>query len=288
MKKLLVFGVAVAFLMSLTAVAGAHLGELNYAFQFPDALVPTIDGDIGDWDIVPDPPYWIHMDRPMIDVTNAEEINLEDANVKFALGWNDTANMLYFGAWLYDDIRLAAGEYFSMYFDPMHQGLGPDAIYDFETDEETQRWRLARCQKYYFLRLEKEQGLCFSYNPATWDREPPWGEAAEMYLSGARGSEGPTTLTCEMSFTPWEDLNFNGPDVSKIGDLTEGEILGAEISYADTDDPEVRYSYWLVVGGTNTFKDATQWGDWLLSPMEEGLIAVESDTWGRIKSTFIK
>jgi hypothetical protein len=289
MKKLLVFGAAVAFAMSLTAVAGAHLGELQYAFQFPDALVPEIDGDIGDWDIVPDPPYWIHMDRPMIDVVHGEEINLEDANVKFALGWNDTANRLYFAAWLYDDVRLPEGEYFSMYFEPLHQGLGPDAMYDFETDEEVKRWRHARAQKYYFLRHEKEQGICYSFTAATWDREPPWLDAAEKYLSGERGSGAPVVLTCEMYFTPWEDLNFNGPEVSKIVDLTEGEMFGAEISYADTDDPEVRYSYWLVFGGTNTYKDASQWGDWLLSPIEEGLpVAVESSTWGRIKSTFVK
>ena len=287
MKKLLVFGVVV-FVVSLTGAAWAHLGELHYAFQFPDALVPVIDGDISDWDIVPDPPYWVHMDDPLIDAQHGEEINLEDNNVKWAVGWNDNTNKVYFGAWIYDDVRLNKGEYFSMYFEPNHQGLGPDAIYDFPTDEETKRWKFARAQKFYFLRLEKEKGLCFSYNYATWDRDPPWGDAAQKYLSGERGSGGPAELTAEMYFTPWEDLNYEGPEVSKIWDLTEGEIIGVEIALRDTDDPDVSGTYFEVFAGTDAYKDASQWGDWLLSPIEEDLIAVESDTWGRIKSTFAK
>jgi len=283
--------VAAGLVLGLVGTAGAHVGEPLFCFQFPDHLIPVIDGDISDWDIVPDPPYWIHMDRPLIDAQHGEEINLADCNVKWATGWNNTTNRVYFAAWIYDDVRLDKGEYFSMYFDPAHLGLGPEGIYDFPTEEETKRWKFARAQKFYFMRLEKGKGLCFSYNYATWDMEPPWGDAAVKYLKGSRGCACPAELTCEMYFTPWEDLNYKGPEYSKIVDLEEGHIMGIEIALRDTDDPEVKGTYWELFAMPDAFKDASKWGDLILAPLEPGLPpppAVESDTWGRIKASFLE
>ena len=43
----------------------------TFAVQFPDNLVPTMDGDLSDWDVVPIDPYTIRKDRlysPVADI----------------------------------------------------------------------------------------------------------------------------------------------------------------------------------------------------------------------------
>ena len=234
--------IAVAAMFGLVGVASAHYGELHYIFQFPDDLVPTIDGDISDWDIVPDM-YWVPMEE-LIEHYFGNPVDLENCNVKEAWGWNPTTNKLYFATWIYDDVRLAEGEYFSIYLDPGHKGLGPDQIINNAwTEDEKKRWHFALVQKYYFMRYEKGQGILFPFTgtPATWATEPPYGDAAVKYLSGERGSGGPAELTTELYVTPWDDLNaVGGPDESKIWQLQEGEVIGAEIALRDTDDPDVK------------------------------------------------
>ena len=52
MRKLNVF-VGAVIVAALSAVpASGHQGEMKFMFQFPDHLVPTLDGDMSDWDIV--------------------------------------------------------------------------------------------------------------------------------------------------------------------------------------------------------------------------------------------
>ena len=79
-------------------------GEVYKIFQFPDEKVPAMDGDLGDWDVVPDEYFFdytyyaeMHRDSSAIDTT--------DHYVKrVAVGWNDTHNRLYFMAEVYDDV----------------------------------------------------------------------------------------------------------------------------------------------------------------------------------------
>lgn len=292
MKKCLISLVALSFVVGFVGMAaGVDIGEMQYVFQFPDGQTPTIDGDLGDWDIVPDL-YWVHAEDMVI--SEGFEYDPSNSNMRLAWGWNDTENRIYFATWIYDDCYMESGEYFSIYVDPAHAKLGPDAIYVTSPDEEKERWFFALANKYYFLRPEKGTTM-YSYNTTDpdWDCMPPYGDHAFQFLEGSLGSNAPATVTAEMMITPWEDLNSVAGETAaesigkcKIVDLTENELIGIELSKSDTDVDQDRY--YLAVFWAGYFADnAAMWGDWLLSPLEEG-VAVESATWGRIKSTFAK
>ena len=65
MKRKIAILCSVFLVFGTISVANAHLppGELFFAAQFPDNLVPTIDGEHSDWDILPESPYSIFNDR---------------------------------------------------------------------------------------------------------------------------------------------------------------------------------------------------------------------------------
>ena len=93
-----------------------------------------------------------------------------------------------------------------------------------------------------------------------------------------------------MSF---DDIHPDGVDQSIQHNWVEGSIVGIEVNWGDKDADPGAYddAYWSGFGGVGASKDADQFGDYLLAPIEEGLpdtraTAVESSTWGQIKSSF--
>jgi hypothetical protein len=294
MRKWMLLCIAAGFLLGLAGVAGAHLGEMKFIFQFPDGFEPSQDGDLGDWDMVPDA-YWVTADKMPNQFTAA--VDLSDFNCRYAWGWNNTQNRLYFGGWIYDDMRHGS-EHWSIEVDASHSGAEYDKsgenTLSTMSDEEFKRWRNARCQKYDFAYPQDPGGyIVRTKNAATWMIDLPWTAWGSAQLAGVPDDfETPDEVVQELMITPWEDLHWMGPDQSKIVDLEEGVIIGSEVNTGDKDADPGAYddAYWRTFAGINAWAFADQFGDWLLAPVEEGLFptAVESTTWGRIKSTFVK
>jgi len=117
MNKLTKLGLAAVLVMGLSNAAFSHAppGELYFAVQFPDGLTPTMDGDLSDWDIVPIDPYTIRNDRLYSPVAEIQpvgrgEIDVSDINIRHILGWNDSANKLYFMSEVFDNVHDADRE----------------------------------------------------------------------------------------------------------------------------------------------------------------------------------
>jgi len=117
MKNLTKLGLATVLVLGVAGMAGAHspAGELYFAAQFPDSIVPTMDGDLSDWDIVPIDPYTILNDRlysPVADIqpVGRGEIDVSDINIRHLLGWNENYNKLYFMSEVYDNVHNADRE----------------------------------------------------------------------------------------------------------------------------------------------------------------------------------
>ena len=71
-------------------------GMVYRVFQFPDSLLPVMDGDLSDWDIVPEK-YWTGTRNPMETVKGlGTDFDEEDLSVRTVVGWNDAYNRLYF------------------------------------------------------------------------------------------------------------------------------------------------------------------------------------------------
>lgn len=293
MKRISVVFVALFVAMSFVGAANAHLppGTTFFVFQWPDDRLPNIDGDISEWDIVPEV-YWVTADE-MFNQFGAA-MDLSDFNSKYAWGWNATTNMLYFGGWIYDDMRHGT-EHWSIEVDANHTGAQYRDVEGW-TEEEKKRWQNAVAQKYDYAYPEDPKGYILrTANASTWSVEPPYAEWGARVVSGIPNDfETPDVIEQELAITPWEDLNWVGPEVSKIVPLTENRILGIEVNTGDKDADPGAYddAYWSTCGGVNAWKFADQFGDFLLAPIEPGLFPgptpVRDLTWGRIKTTFVR
>ena len=86
------------------AMAHEPPGVTYYAFEFPNHAIPTIDGDLSDWDMVPEA-FHVTRENDFEEtvVGNDTEVRLDDFNTSHILGWNNDANRLYVTADVYDD-----------------------------------------------------------------------------------------------------------------------------------------------------------------------------------------
>ena len=89
MKKLnALLGAALVATLA-TGPSYGHQGEMKFMFQFPDHLVPTLDGDMSDWDIVGEV-YQIQGET-MFNQFGAP-MDLSDFNAKLMWGYNLSSN----------------------------------------------------------------------------------------------------------------------------------------------------------------------------------------------------
>ena len=94
----------------------------------------------------------------------------------------------------------------------------------------------------------------------------------------------------EYAMVPFDDIHPDGPDASIEHKFAEGQIVGLEVNWGDKDADPGAYddAYWSGFGGVGASRDADQFGDYLLAPVEAGLpvaTAVETSTWGQIKTS---
>ena len=72
-------------------------------FQFPQNMIPRIDGDFSDWGMVPET-YSIGLDQ-LMDTKYGKGTNLDpkDYDIQVKVGWVKNLNRLYFYLEAYDD-----------------------------------------------------------------------------------------------------------------------------------------------------------------------------------------
>ena len=82
-------------------------GEFLFAVQFPHEYIPTIDGHIADWSMVPAIPYEVGNDQysDVVSGTPRGEIDTSDLSTRQIVGWNDDNNRLYFMAEVFDNVH---------------------------------------------------------------------------------------------------------------------------------------------------------------------------------------
>ena len=80
-------------------------------------------------------------------------------------------------------------------------------------------------------------------------------------------------------------------DQSTIHQLTEGDVTGFHFTIIDS-DVETYEGYWTLSGATDSYFQGDLLSDFFLAPIDADIpwenqqTAVESASWGRIKSTF--
>ena len=304
MKKIFLLTLALSM---MAAAAWAHVPDDRtfLAFQWPDGAVPTIDGNLDEWAIVPEV-YVVnnedtHMAYPPDGPT---EVNKADLDFRGYIGYNDASDKAIFATQVFDDEHErdntdpgqcnCSDDNFEFWIDGDHAGSPYVAEYgtaEGASAEERERATNSTLQWWSIAVPPVGDRDVQSGNTGQWQDDSPHFDFAWSFEGDQFGE---STYYYEMSFTVWDDLDHNGPDTSTPSTLDEGETIGINLIWSDydgslawnvNDDGSTGYDAYWITGGPCC--DGVNASDFLLAPLESGLFtAVETDTWGRLKARF--
>ena len=292
MKHLLVV-VAIVLAFSSMAIAYEPPGVTYYIGGIAEADVPTVDGFVDDWAFMPRAYYWTGADfgasseggtgMPGASDHYANgEVAKDDFDVIAQyIGWAPSTNMYYIGlnvtdSELYFPNEDVGGSWQEDHFQFLLNANGEGGNFR-STDPSCcigQQWYLTLDPR------NEAQPLGFFGNAAgqEWAWVPPFA-----YYGIQKSATG---WSAEVGLALWDFLDVTEA-TSVRHTITAGETFGGNVHIRDRDADELND-----VGTTMNFADA--WQDaslfasfYMVSPEETGSVtAVESSTWGSIKSTF--
>ena len=295
-------GALLALWLLVGAPCGAwgHLpeGVVHRAFQFPDALVPEIDGDLDDWRLV-DPSYVV-VTEDLFELVREGQAELDPLNfsARLMVGWNKAANQLYVAAEVRDNrhqVDRPAGEHFrifqddglTVFLDADHSG-GQFANFP-ELSPDEQRRLNGATANHFVVSGPPPDGVFFvNYSAAAWYALPdgPYTRAA-YEVRGTVG--GPAVVTYELMLVPFDRVDMDAVFLSDEHRMAEDEVLGLGVEFHDFDvDPEIYEGNWSLSGGQNAQVFSERFSDLHLMPLEDMFrpTVVESRSWARIKASF--
>lgn len=303
MKKTLIL-MGVVSLLVQAAWAHVPADRTFLAFQWPDGAVPTIDGDLSEWAVVPE--VYVVKPEDTHDALYSNVVDKADLDFRGYVGYNDASDKVLMASSVFDDLHErdntdpgqcnCADDNFEFWIDGDHAGSPYVAEYgraDGATDEERLRATNSTLQWWSIAVPPVGDRDVQSGNTGQWQDDSPHFDFAWSF-EGEQFDE--STYYYEMSFTVWDDLDHNGPDTSTPSTLEEGEVIGINLIWSDydgvkgqqplRDDGSSPYDGYWITGGPCC--DGVNASDFLLAPVEDvfGGTAVETETWGRLKARF--
>lgn len=293
MKRLIV---SAALAIAVAASAHNPPGELFFAVQFPDDLVPTPDGDLSDWNIVPADPYAIHNDllfSPDADIqaVGRGEIDASDINIMEMFGWNKDLNKLYFATQVFDNIhntdRANAAAFYQddaveIEVNPDHTATADHNPSDGPANNFSYKWAVPPIDgQYQFFR--PNAGLAWFVDGSDWIHFG-WSYTGDEF--------GESTYYYELAITPIQAMPRGDnvtADQTIVHNLTENEIFHISENIGDVDQGDEYRGFW----GLSPESCCTATDDFVMAPVEPsiaalsgGQTAVQAVTWGQIKAGF--
>ena len=305
--KLIRCFMALALIVAFASIGSAHEppGEVYFAFQFPLHAVPTIDGDLSDWDMVDPEIFEISVEGGHIQETvrGTDSGELSDFNARSIWAWNEEMNRVFSFAFVVDDYLnndrddptvFNWDDDWHFVLDADHSG-GDMFNNDWnDLSEDERRDLFFVTGQLWQIHVPPIDGYwAFKYIEATdWEttgREIPFPEYAQVGWSRTGETGGPGTYSYEIMMTPWETWSWDGPEQSTIVDLEEGNIIHVGSLSKDYDlDSSYEGSYDFPAVH-NVWRNGNLMGDMELLEVDDSLFptAVENDSWGRIKSHYL-
>jgi hypothetical protein len=305
MKKGVFFAV-LCLCLGLASSALAHKpeGVVRTVFQWPAGLEPALDGDLSEWDIVPEDYFLTTKDHVETNLGKGNNFDESNLALRVAVGWSKGTNRLYFMMRRFDNlydrngVGGAAGgdDSWEIEVDADHGGesiwVGEDEVPD-PTERELAQGRWAQTSHNRFPPLEPFGWKWFWVSKSTWHDKQPWADYG-FRLDGQANS-GEATAYVEIMSAAWDDFNFNGPDLSVLHEFKDNEIMGLAWGVIDHDsnaeDDSGHNGWWGITGDGDQWRTAAAASDFLLAPMDPRVqfpTAVEGNSWGRIKAVFVE
>ncbi len=245
-------------------------------FQFPNSHIPDIDGDLSDWDMVPEE-YIIGITEHTEQTQGlGKNHNPEDMDVKVKAAWNDSLNRIYFACWFYDDYhnfdrdpnkldRLSmpgADDIFEVVIDADNSG---GSLIQFEGKAKGELYSTS-AQNYHIWRHERDGLHSWQWGYQEWLNWPPYAQWASQY-DVVHGESGTSTL--EFYITPFNYASPKGPQLSAVHDLTEDKVIGLDWAILDYDgaNKQFKNTFWSLADEVNMYGDADYLSNFTLMPV---------------------
>ena len=285
----------------LTSSVHGHLpsGKVYQAFQFPDHLLPVIDGELRDWDWV-DESYAIST-ADFRDLVKEEDAGFDSADfsVRLMVGWNYASNQLFVAARVVDDIhqvdrpsgsaavRIFQDDAMEFFLDADHSG-GQYADFAELSPEEQLSRNGTEASHFVIAGPPPDNDFFINFSAAAWYAlaDGPFSKTAYRLEETA---DGTLAFNYELMLVPFDLIDVDAVFLSDEHRLQEGEIIGVNVEFNDFDlSSELLDSKWSLSGGYNSFRFAERFTDLMLMPFESIFqTEVEGMTWGRIKASFV-
>ena len=270
-------------------------------FQFPQDQIPRIDGDAGDWAMVPDG-YAIKTDQFIDEKRPGQVSDPRNLDVKIRVGWVKGLNRLYVLYEAYDN-----------YWDFADPGLhndtlevvvdgdasggplvqkGRNAVWSVEKagepaarrDErispEESRWAIqgVHAQNYHVFTPAAGKDWAMAWNAATWTKEFPWANAKAR--SDFKPGE-PGRLVLEFWITPFDYAGPEGPQRAVESVLRENKIIGLGFIVIDYDDVKAKGNngFWTLSRNRTSYGHASELSAFKLMPLEPAVLPALEARW---------
>ena len=283
---------------STKSVLGHYPEGVAYrAFQFPDHLVPTIDGDLRDWEVVGDSYAILTGQFHDLISPKVKASDSGDFSARLMVGWNKAMNRLYIAAQVRDDIHqidrpagnatvLFQDDAMELFIDADHSG-GQFANFTELSHEEQRRRNGSEANHFVLAGPSPDEDFFVNVSAAAWYAlsDGPYTRAAVEFI-GILGGEGVTNY--EVMLLPFDRVDINAVFQSEEHLLREGEILGFNVEFNDLDaHSELFDAKWSLSGQHNSYRFSDRFTDLILMPLEGTFqrTAVESRSWGRLKAS---
>ena len=216
--------------------------EVEYKiFQFPRHMIPRIDGNPKDWDIVPDD-YIIGIDEH-VDTRQGAAVDKNNFDLKIKVGWVKDINRIYFLYEAYDDYWNIDdpgrhSELLELVVDGDLSG-GRFLARDHPAGEMLTRlekyftFQGVQAQNYHIYTPNKGKSFALVWGCQPWIAEFPWANSAYScdFKHGESGK-----LVFEFWITPFDYAPYEGPERAVESELEENKIIGMSWSILEYDD----------------------------------------------------
>lgn len=248
-------------------------------FQFPSNMIPTIDGETDDWNIVPSD-YSIGIDQmKMFDPWDSSRhlaVDPRNLDINVKVGWVKGLNRLYFLYEAYDnywDYSLSGlhNDIFELVVDGDQSG-GP-FITSFRPNQTVDpmdtyfSFQGVHAQNYHIYTPAKGKEWCYVWGTQQWIKKLPYANAAYNY-SFNPGESG--KLIMEFWITPFDYVGTEGPSRAVESLLVENKAIGLSWAILDYDDVnEDHYNgFWTLSSEIDMYGNASRLLPFRLMPLE--------------------
>jgi len=265
---------ALAALLCYPAVALDRPGTVFKIFQFPQNMIPRIDGNTDDWAMVPED-YAIGIDQLVDDSGKFKAPDKTNLDVKVKVGWVKGLNRLYFLYEAYDNYWDFShpdlhNDTFELVVDGDLSGgpLIPQFMPNKELDQMDARLSLqgVQAQNYHIMTPAVGKDWTMAWGCNSYVKEFPYANVVYNY-NFKPGEAG--KLIMEMWITPFDYAGCEGPQRAVESVLTENKLIGLAWAVMDYDDVNSNaHTFWNLSRKHTMYGKADELVAFKLMPLE--------------------